>query len=82
MTKDEAIKILRAMWKYEECGYSEQGIREALTTAIKALEQEPPTGHWITNPKCSECGGEPYFSNSIYNYKFCPYCGAKMESEE
>ena len=49
------------------------------------------TGHWITkiksdlrgdmwstNPKCSECGGEPYYSNTIYNYKFCPYCGARM----
>ena len=59
----------------------------------------PQTGHWITeiksdlrddmwptNPKCSECGGEPYYSNTIYNYKFCPYCGAKMvepqESED
>ena len=62
--------------------------------AKKALEQESKTGHWITkiksdlrgdmwptNPKCSECGGEPYYSNTIYNYKFCPYCGAKMESE-
>lgn len=47
------------------------------------------TGHWITEiksdiecgpikPRCSECGGEPYYSNSIYNYKFCPYCGTKM----
>lgn len=33
---------------------------------------------WSTNPKCSVCGGEPYYSNTIYNYKFCPYCGAKM----
>ena len=22
---------------------------------------------WPTNPKCSECGGEPYYSNTIYN---------------
>ena len=57
--------------------------------------QEPKTGHWITeiksnlrgdmwptNPKCSECGGEPYFSKTIYSYNFCPYCGAKMEVEE
>mgnify|MGYP006874684348 FL=1 len=52
---------------------------------------KPQTGHWITeiksdvrddmwptNPRCSECGGEPYYSNSIHNYKFCPYCGCKM----
>ena len=57
--------------------------------------QEPKTGHWITkiksdlrgdmwptNPKCSECGGEPYYSNTIYNYKYCPYCGAKMVEEQ
>lgn len=54
-------------------------------------DAEPKTGHWITeiksdlrgdmwptNPRCSECGGEPYYSNTIYNYKFCPYCGKKM----
>ena len=41
---------------------------------------------WPTNPKCSNCGGEPCYSNTIYNYKFCPYCGDRMlepqESEE
>lgn len=55
------------------------------------VNPQPKTGHWITkiksdkrgdmwptNPKCSECGGEPYYSYTIYNYKFCPYCGAKM----
>ena len=63
--------------------------------SIPPVTPQPKTGKWITkiksdlrgdmwptNPKCSECGGEPYFSNTIYNYKFCPYCGAKMESEE
>ena len=58
---------------------------------LNALEQEPKTGHWITkiksdlrgdmwptNPKCSECGGEPYYSNTIYNYDFCPFCGTRM----
>ena len=33
------------------------------------------------NPKCSECGGEPYYSGSIYNYKFCPFCGADMRGK-
>lgn len=37
---------------------------------------------WPTNPKCSECGGEPYYLNTIYNYKFCPYCGADMKEVE
>ena len=75
-------------------GFTKEEYEEFLDMAKKALEQESKTGHWITkiksdlrgdmwptNPKCSECGGEPYYSNTIYNYKFCPYCGAKMESE-
>ena len=37
---------------------------------------------WPTNPKCSECGGEPCYENTIFNYKFCPYCGAKMIEEQ
>ena len=58
---------------------------------LPSVKLQEKTGHWITkiksdlrgdmwptNPKCSECGGEPYYSNTIYNYKFCPYCGAKM----
>lgn len=62
---------------------------------LPPVAPQPKMGHWIikiksdlrggmwpTNPKCSECGGEPYYSNTIYNYKFCPYCGAKMESED
>ena len=65
----------------------------ALRMAEEALENRKK-GHWITkiksdlrgdmwpaNPKCSECGGEPYYSNTIYSYKFCPYCGADMRGE-
>lgn len=85
---------------YENLGKSdaeefEKHFNEILDLAIKALEQEPKTGHWITkiksdlrgdkwptNPKCSECGREPYYSNTIFNYKFCPYCGADMREVE
>lgn len=67
--------------------------------SAKPVTPQPKTGHWITkiksdlwgdmwptNPKCSECGGEPFYFNTIYNYQFCPYCGSKMiepqESED
>ncbi len=63
--------------------------------ALPPVTQKQKTGHWITkiksnlrgdiwptNPKCSECGGEPYFSKTIYSYNFCPYCGEKMEGCE
>ena len=71
-------------------------IRALMACAVMALSMPAPkTGHWITkiksdlrgdmwptNPKCSKCGGEPYYSNTIYNYKFCPYCGADMRGKE
>ena len=41
-------------------------------------EQEAKTGHW-NGPECSRCHAilerEPRF------FKYCPYCGAKMESD-
>lgn len=51
---------------------------------IKALEQEPKTGHWIycyyngfgrKICKCSKCN----WAGDTTGYKYCPNCGAKME---
>ena len=56
----------------------------ALDVAIKSLEQEPKTGHWIFDEVldrhyyCSECK-----SMGVDYWDYCPNCGAKMsESEE
>jgi hypothetical protein len=46
---------------------------------ITKIKSDRRNDMWPTNPKCSECGGEPYYNNTIYNYKFCPYCGAEMD---
>ena len=40
MTREEAIKVLQALWRYKDCGYSEYEIRESLEIAIKILEQD------------------------------------------
>lgn len=51
---------------------------------LKALEQEPKTGHWIVEAgdretgyggctMCSECSGE-----GDTEMDYCPHCGAKM----
>lgn len=56
---------------------------------IKAilLEQYRPKGRWITDiedinyGKCTNCGWVGDVADNIY-YKYCPNCGAEMESEE
>ena len=56
-------------------------VNKALCNNIKALEQEPKTGHWIYHEnghwnyaKCSEC---KTIHDSRSNY--CPFCGAGMD---
>ena len=91
MTREKAIEIIRKM-----LAYTDLTVRANLTAdmvdachlAIKALEQEPKTGYWISTEtkgvryafwcryKCSLCGGLSDYKN------FCPNCGAKMESKE
>lgn len=69
-----------------------------LRVAIKALEQEPKTGHWIydktiENWRCSKCNETPktmgYVGTADFmaeHFKFCNHCGCRMiepqESEE
>ncbi len=84
MTREEAINFLKGY--LDEEVYTEK-CRNAHEMAIKALEQEPKTGHWIGEPnnwlRCSECG-KHYPHTSIYKIQgsnYCPNCGAKMESE-
>lgn len=60
------------------------------------IDAEPVKhGHWIDTPldrykkyesKCSECGwhGISNYDSyvDIYEFEYCPYCGAKMDGEE
>lgn len=78
MTKEEAIAKLTNMMNH--CYPNED-----YKMAIKALEQEPKTGHWIKDEiterskvaykhKCDLCGA---YHRAMYDY--CPSCGAKMQ---
>ena len=81
---EEAIKIINNMANYKPWEV------EALYMAIKALEKEPKMGHWIkvTNGRggheCDLCHeyAPSYQSGKEYLTKYCPNCGAKMESED
>lgn len=58
---------------------------------LKKEEEHP--AHWENNPDgrgcdvfaCSNCGKQLCFEDQGYfpeiDYRFCPYCGAKMEEE-
>jgi uncharacterized OB-fold protein len=82
MTNKEAIKELKKVDTLD----MPARLCEAHYMAIKALEQEPKTGHKVYGDLlgglyCSEC---MTYVNEYFNY--CPHCGAKMvepqESEE
>jgi hypothetical protein len=93
MTNKEAIEELKKVDTLD----MPARLCEAHYMAIKALEQEPKTGHWIEKDgfdgdvyyDCSECGeswttieGTPWQNGMDY----CPNCGCRMfepqESED
>ena len=110
MTNEEAIKELSVLWErmnrakesgvlaYKTIMYYDGQYVEALDMAIKALEQQPKTGHWeyvqydynpdIGNWHCSECRNiviecaNKNEKGGIPIYNFCPNCGAKMVESE
>jgi len=82
--REDAIDIIQSILdKYEEdeCLATEITIGDedikAFKMAMKALEQEPKTGHWIDSSNgwmCSECN-----KDNTFDTNYCPNCGAKME---
>lgn len=104
MTREEAIQALKWFKEYKQLKEEDYRIQdengdwyylvtehdfEAFELAIKALEQEPRKGHWISRwyaghdlhfHVCSECNEE--FSCDmetgigIDDYSFCPNCGS------
>ena len=81
MTREEAIDVFKCL------AWHTRPDEEVIEQAIKALKQEPKTGHWIEHPKgiyahlvCDIC-----LSNAPYDCrtKYCPNCGARMvETQE
>lgn len=87
MTVEKAIEILSDVGDINRCCAEDA---EALDMAIKALEQQPKTGHWIMTGayyngaydyisyvECSRC-----HEDSLEAGDYCPNCGVKMEEGE
>lgn len=79
MTREEAltewvIPAIEKTWNEKKCD-----------EILKALEQEPKTGHWINHKdehQCSQCRETVIADKDIweeYPYDYCPNCGAKMQ---
>lgn len=86
MTKAEAKKILisnRMIGTF--------ALADAIDIAVKALEQEPKTGHWVKEGvvdgngnrtcRCSECGHRDIQAETQI-VPYCWWCGAKMQNNE
>lgn len=65
----------------------------AFAKNLPSVEPERPHGYWIWNKRtgdyeCSECGCNPVYEgrtpdvSEIDKYKYCRWCGAKMEAEK
>lgn len=84
MTREEAMRIAQGLITDFKC--ESETMVEFCNVVIKALEQEPKTGHWIYDRtrdwdgeckyECSECG-----MGSDVDYAYCMRCGAKMQEE-
>lgn len=89
MTREDAIDIIKSeCYVFNPLNFDRSTmINTALDIAIKALEQEPKTGHWIVevwnNKEHRTCSVCQILVDYEPCYHYCPYCGAKMaESEE
>lgn len=72
---------------YVEQGNDEagRGVAQCQRVIYELPSAERPKGKWLRTPTswiyCSVCDNEPP-NESNYASKYCPNCGAEMESEE
>ena len=86
MTREEELWYLTEQKRANDHCLFDYHYNIALDVAIKALEQEPKTGHWIkvTNGRggheCDICHeyAPSYQDGDEYLTKYCPNCGCRM----
>ena len=85
MTREGAIFYIKELQK--TYASMDKKVAEAVDMAIEALK--PKTGKWVLKGRlweCDQCGcrinrAKPLKGN-IWNYHYCPNCGAKMLEED
>lgn len=97
MTREEKVNLLNVLLEIEEkndIGNLTSTDRREFQQWVEDLEQEPKTGRWVIKAEgfppepitvCSECGFDKDYSirpKYFHRIKYCPNCGAKMESED
>lgn len=92
LTNEQAINVLDVLWYNPLFSEEHRQAFEIGIKAIKALEQESKTGHWIVVSdgygdnsyicECSECKDTVWiYKDADRTWNYCPNCGAKMQSE-
>ena len=78
MDRKEAIELIKRHMIIHQIGkYPHIKLGEALSLAIKALQEpERKKGQWV-NLTCTECGQFDFTKPD-----YCPSCGADMRGEE
>ena len=84
MTIEEAIEILKELWRYKETTkYTDAQIRKALDMAIAIIKasnpQEQKKGKWISSYIGTICSNCYYKLETTGLLSRCPNCDAQME---
>lgn len=87
MTREEAKAILYE-WQKSMVDHGvpiDTSKVQALRVAIEALQADRPHGEWIEKNShtyiCDHCGFEQAIYGNLYEYNFCPNCGADMRGD-
>lgn len=83
LSREEAIAHIKDIIcenntvKPKNCGFEQE--KEALYMAIKALEQEPKTGHWIGHRE--HCEMNNLRPSGLGSYFWCSECDCGIDSK-
>ena len=90
INKTTAYEVLKKMEEEHNLSFSKEAYNKAaIMISTMPTEDVQPVKHgkWIainnsSKKYCSECGVEfKILAYEINDYRFCPYCGAKMDKE-